>query len=198
MHRIVLLALIASVGSACTSPTSTPQITGLAATGARFNGTSDAAWSVTCAPLAASGTSCPTATQAAQRVTNGFVEWLTPAAGAAWVGVSPTGSVPGGIGDDRERYVYTYRLSFTLTGAPSTATLSLNWACDNYFHGWRLNGGTFRDVQSQNFNWRSLQSLSISGSNATFVSGTNTLEFQVVGDGQTDGFLAVNLNGSVR
>lgn len=197
--RGVLVTALASALAGCTpSPSSTPQITGLAATGARFNGAADGSWSVTCAPVASSGTPCPTATQPAQRVTNGFVEWLLPPAGAAWVGVSATGTVPGSVGDDRERYVYTYRLSFTLSGSPSTATLSLNWACDNYFHGWRLNGGTFRDVQSQNFNWRTLQSLAISGSNATFVTGTNTLEFQVVGDGQTDGFLAVNLSGSVR
>jgi hypothetical protein len=180
------------------SPSSTPQLTGLAATGARFNGASDGSWSVTCAPTATSGLPCPVGTQPAQRVTDGFNEWLIPQAGAAWVGMGTTGSIPGGSGDNRERYVYTYRLSFTLVGTPSTATLSLNWACDNYFRGWRLNGGTFRDGQSQNFNWRTLQTLSISGSNATFVTGTNTLEFQVVGDGETDGFLAVNLSGSVR
>lgn len=195
----VLIAALASALAGCTpSPSSTPQITGLAATGARFTGTADASWSVTCAPAALSGTPCPVGTQSAQRVTDGFSEWLVPPAGAAWVGMSATGSIPGGSGDNRERYVYTYRLSFTLAGTPSSATLSLNWACDNYFHGWRLNGGTFRDGQSQNGNWRTLQALSISGSNATFVTGTNTLEFQVVGDGQTDGFLAVNLSGSIR
>lgn len=173
-------------------------MTGLSATGARLNGLSDASWIVTCAPVAPSGVPCPAGSQAAQPVTDGFAEWLTPPAGAAWIGVGPTGSLQGGAGDDRERYVYTYRLSFTLTGTPSTASLSMNWACDNYFHGWRLNGGAFRDGQSQNFNWRTLQTLTISGANATFVQGTNTLEFQIVGDGQTDGFLAVNLNGSVR
>lgn len=181
-----------------TPPSPTPQISGLASTGSRFNGTSDASWSVSCAPAASSGTPCPIATQAAQSVSSPFFEWLVPPAGTAWVGMSSTGNIPGGAGDNRERFVYVYRLSFTLTGTPSTAMLSLSWACDNYFHGWRLNGGAFRDVQSQNSNWRTLQSLSISGANATFVTGTNTLEFQIVGDGQTDGFLAVNLNGSVR
>lgn len=198
MRRVVLAIAVGGLVGCTSSPSSTPELTGLAATGARFNGASDASWSVTCAPVASSGTPCPVASQSAQRVTTGFSEWLIPPAGAAWIGASATGSIPGGSGDDRERYTYTYRLSFTLRGTPSTATLSLNWACDNYFHGWRLNGGAFRDVQSQNFNWRTLQSLSISGTNATFVAGTNTLEFQIVGDGQTDGFLAVNLNGSVR
>lgn len=194
---VVVIAAAAAV--ACSSPSSPSRdITGLAATGQNFTGTADASWDVTCSPNASSGTPCPVLLQKAQRVTNGFIEWLTPPTGSAWVGMSANGSVPAGVGDDQERYIYSYRLSFTVTGTPSTAVVSLMWACDNYFHGWRLNGGEFRDVQSANFNWRTLHPLTISSANATFQQGTNTLEFRIVGDGQTDGLLVTNITASVR
>lgn len=188
----------AMVTGACSSPAGPSRgITGLAGTGQNLNGTADASWEVTCSPTAASGVPCPVSLQKAQRVTNGYIEWLAPPGGSAWVGMSANGNVPAGVGDDQERYVYVYRLSFVVSGDPSTAVVSLMWACDNYFHGWRLNGGDFRDVQSANFNWRTLHPLTISSANASFQQGTNTLEFRVVGDGQTDGLLVTNVTGSV-
>jgi hypothetical protein len=162
-------------------------------TGARFNGTADASWQVTCAPAAASGTPCPVSgAQPAQRANNGFVEWIAPPSGSEWIGMNDRGTLSGGVGDNAERYVYTYRLTFTVVGTPSTARVSLSWACDNYFHGWSLNGRPLQDGQSQNANWLTLKTLTISSTNATFVQGTNTLEFRIVGDGITDGFLVTN------
>ena len=187
--------------TACTSSMSAPSpaITGLVTTGARFVGTTDATWQVTCEPVASSGAPCPIGSlQFAERADSGFAEWLVPPAGAAWIGMNAHGTLPAGVGDDQERYIYTYRLTFNVTGTPSTASVSLEWACDNYFHGWRLNGGTFQDVQSQNGQWRTLKSLTISAANATFVQGANTVEFRIVGDGLTDGFLVAGIRGSVQ
>lgn len=196
---VVVFAVTATCCSKSSPAAPSSSIDGVAATGAKILGTADATWTVSCQPIASSGTPCPTSGfQAAQLANLGYADWMTPPAGSAWVGMNAQGTIPGGNGDDQERFTYVYRLTVTLNGSPATARVTLNWACDNYFHGWRVNDAAFRDVQSQNVNWRTLKTLTIDSTNANLVRGANTIDIRVVGDGLTDGLLVANVSTFVQ
>ena len=104
----------------------------------------------------------------------------------------------GGIGS----YVYfVFQQSFDLTGYnPSTADLQFQWGCDDVpgAVGWTpefsLNGGALQGAGTCGaYSLGSTVDL-----NSGFVSGINTIDFLVEGNGQTDGFELSTISFTAR
>lgn len=197
------LFLMVSCGSNPTGPQGSTSIPGLSPTGSGRVGEADARWQYECSVTPGfAAPACPVAgATPAIVVADGFFEWIHPNGASVpdWIGVNADATIPGARGDDRPIYTYTYRLAFSLAGfRPETAVIMLEWACDNSFGGWRVNGGSFRDARPEGTQWRTTKPLTITSANAAFVDGNNVLEFRVFGDGLTDGLLVTKLVGAAQ
>lgn len=195
------LLLVPIVG--CSDPNIGPSgqtngIPGLTNTGASLSGNTDAVWEVECTPIDASTPPCPVAGfQRAQKVNSPYIEWIAPPTGLAWIGVNERATLPSGLGDDLERYQYIFRMQFDLSSFdPSTVRLTLDWASDNYFGGYRLNTSRFVGALSDNRQWIGFKTLTLASPAVTFTAGRNLLELRVLGDGQTDGLIVRNFQGT--
>ena len=211
LRALVLLASLvaaASCGSSGTSgepsPTALPSVSsllpGLGNTGSQLvaqgsDGFTDQVWQVKCERIQPGIAPCPAegAFVRAWRVLGAPQEWVysTPQLGFAfWIGVSTNGYVPDTPGGDSRLYQYTYRVALNLTGYnPASVAIKLDWAGDNRFDGWRVNGGPLRGALPDDGLWTEWKPLTIRGTEVTFAPTTNTLEFQLTGDGVTDGLI---------
>jgi hypothetical protein len=104
--------------------------------------------------------------------------------GPGWIGATPDGSLPGGAGDGQlSRFAYSYTLMFNGGGATGAV---FQCAIDDLFSSVVLNGTTvYGSNGCDQYNYSS--TFTVSGFNA----GSNTLVFNLTGNGKTDG-LAVN------
>lgn len=199
VSAVILGIGLAGCSNSETSPSGQTQaISGLFNTGASLSGEVDMAWEVECTPVNVSSPPCPASgVQRARRVLNPFFEWLPNPAGAAWISVNERATLPSGISDDAERYSYVYRMQFDLTSFDvSTVRLTLDWAADNYFGGYRLNSGAFVGGASANRQWVTFKTLTLASPAVTFAPGRNLLEIRVIGDGITDGFIVRGFQGT--
>lgn len=188
-------------GSSSTSPSgSASAIPGLVATGVNVTSGLDTVWEVECTAINASTPACPSAGfQRAPRINSTGFGWAAPPTNGSWIGPSATASLPAGQSDNGERYSYVYRMQFDLTGYdPSTARITLEWAADNYFRGYRFNAGSFVGGSSSSADqqWATYKTLTLQAPTDNFVAGRNLLEFLVLGDGVTDGFIIRNFSGT--
>lgn len=205
---LVCLTLAACGGSgdasSPTSPGAFAPIPGLSPTASNLAGVADTRWQYTCAVSPGfDAFPCPIpGPSQAIAVADGFSEWVHPGGAGRpdWVGIDADATVVDtGPGDDQPRYTYVFRTTFDLSGFDaSTATITLDFAVDNYSGGWRVNNGALRDQSSDGGQWRTTKKLTINASNATFVEGANSLEFRVLGDGITDGLLVSSISGTAR
>jgi hypothetical protein len=105
-----------------------------------------------------------------------------------WIGAAASGSLPGGSADGYlSRFAYSYETTFTggsITGA------TFQCAVDDGFTSIVLNGVTVSGGGCDLYGFGATRTLS------GFVPGTNTLRFETVGNGVTDGFV-VNFTGLV-
>ena len=161
-------------------------------------GTPAGTWQISCAGLAGfPDVTCPrpgftTATPVAQ----GYIEWVRMPNGtpARWVGTNGRGTVRGAVGDDQRRVRYIFRTPVDLGKiAPKDALIGVEWAADNFFDGWRINGSPLQGGSRDNRRFLDLHQLTISASNATLKPRRNVLELQVTGDGLTDGLVVRTL-----
>lgn len=112
--------------------------------------------------------------------------WVLDRAGGTstsnWIGASPSGTLPGGSADeDFNRFLYSFQTSFT-----GTSGMSVTYQCarDDAFFSVILNGAT---VAGATCPWYTLStSYTISSG---FNNGSNTLQFNIGGNGVTDGLL---------
>lgn len=97
---------------------------------------------------------------------------------ARWISFAASASNPGGT-------PYFFRTSFNLTGYdPTTASLGFQCALDNVLNAVRLNGSNVSGATCPFGNLSAVQNI-----NSGFIAGINTLEFEIRGDGTTDGFI---------
>jgi hypothetical protein len=201
MAAAVVVACAAGCSGSSTEPSdgSGSGISGLSNTGASLSGNTDTAWEVECAPLDVTTPACPVSGfQRAQRVLAPFLEWVAPPSGTSWIGVNDRATVPAGLNDNRQRYRYTFRTQFDLSDFdPSTVRMTLGWAADNYFGGYRLNTtGSFVGALPDNRQWFDFKALTLAAPAVTFTAGRNVLEIRVLGDGQSDGLIVRSFSGS--
>jgi hypothetical protein len=135
----------------------------------------DNSWSVAwTGPTSGSGT--------AVNVTSPPSPWANTSPTSYWVSTNSTASLPGGSGDNVERYAYTWTQDFT---AASAGPVQVTVWTDNFFHSFTVNGVT-TDVASVapspgDFGQPTARMFTINT-----VAGSNTLAFNTTGDGQTD------------
>jgi hypothetical protein len=97
--------------------------------------------------------------------------WLANSATSKWIGPQANTSA-GAVGQ------YTYRTIIDLTGRdPSTAIIFGRWATDNLGVDIHVNGVPTTNVNTAQF--ASFTRFALSSTNATFVAGTNTIDFIV-------------------
>lgn len=97
--------------------------------------------------------------------------WLQNTAASKWIGPE-LNTVAGAVG------LYTYRTTFVLTNRdPKSVMILGQWASDNSGRDIRVNGVSTGNAQSPGFG--SYTPFAIYGTNSTFVSGTNTIDFIV-------------------
>ncbi len=107
-------------------------------------------------------------------------KWIAPSANQSYPGASPCNAAG----------TYVYRTSFDLTGFdPATATVRGAWGADNSGTDIRLNGAS-KGITAPSYN-----PLSPFMITSGFVSGTNTLEFEMLDQGCPNG-LRVELSGT--
>ncbi len=99
--------------------------------------------------------------------------WLANSATSEWIGPRATvGDTNIAAGD------YLYRTTFDLTGRDTNTVLIIGqWASDNWGTPVLVNGKPVTVPTS--FNYNSWTTFTITSSNATFLPGTNTLDFSV-------------------
>ena len=153
---------------------------------AQSNTGNNSAWSVSWTGTdglnGVNGTSTSAGAQTAVNVTNPPSPWANTSPTSFWISTASSANLPGGIGDNAERYAYTWTQTFTAASAgPVQATV---WT-DNFFHSFTVNGvtttispiapspGDFNQPTARTFMFNT-------------VAGSNTLAFNTTGDGQTD------------
>jgi len=126
------------------------------------------------------------------------VPLVGPGGSAYYINLAASGSIWYGSPNENPHYEYTYLTTFDLLDiSPANAVLFLSvFRFDNYFTGWSLNGGAFQTtginpppLSANGANWMTPFQLEINQT-AGFVSGQNTLQLRVQGNGRNDGILA--------
>jgi len=112
--------------------------------------------------------------------------WTNTAPTSFWVSTNSSASLPGGTGDNVERYNYTWTGDFTST---STSPLQMTVWTDNFFHSFTFNGVTTTVTPATSPGDFSQPTARVFTLDPT--SGANTLSFSTTGDGQTD---AINVS----
>jgi hypothetical protein len=111
--------------------------------------------------------------------------WMAEGPNSRWIGVTPW------MAEWRPAGTYDFRTTFDLSGlVPSTASISLKIAADDYCSV--LLNGAPTGITTANAGFYSLASYNLS---TGFVSGVNTLDFQVNEIGSTPSGLRVELSG---
>ena len=202
---LAAVGLVGCGGSSPSQPTFTsaeagapPQFAGTLVRAWPGTGTPAGAWRISCTGWAGfPNVVCPKrGFIRATTVTSGYIEWvrLPKDTSARWVGIATDGSVGGGVGDDQRRVRYVFQTTIDLGPRPSKdALIGVEWAADNYFDGWRINGSPLQGGSPDNRRFLDLHQFTISASNATLKPGRNLLELQVTGDGVTDGLVVRTL-----
>ena len=99
--------------------------------------------------------------------------WLANSATSQWIAPAQNQNYPG-PGTPHPAGLYTYRLSFNLTGIdPNTVVVTGNWGCDNIGSAIRINGVT---VGFSPPGYNPLSAFSVASG---FVAGINQLDFVV-------------------
>jgi hypothetical protein len=111
---------------------------------------------------------------------NYWPSWVTSTTGQ-WLYTSDSS-------DDGSRGWYDFITTFTLTGDPSSASISGQWTCDNY--GSILLNGNDTGNSLANNSYFNLYNFQI---NSGFQSGTNVLEFRVYFPDGYDGLLVSSI-----
>jgi len=162
----------------------------------------DPFWTVRCAltPQGVSAlapvTNCPALATPATVVGVTPSGWApTPTAnGSYYLSTVRNASPWSGSPDETPHYQYTFSTTFN-AGDPMATSLALSlFRLDNYWVGYSLNGAAINSggisptPQPPNgANWMTPFTLSI---NSGFVTGSNTLDLVISGNGRTDGLLA--------
>jgi hypothetical protein len=101
---------------------------------------------------------------------------------AKWIGASPSGTLPGGASDgDFNRFLYSYQTMFIGT---SGMTVTYRCARDDTFFSVLLNGATVEGATCPGYDLSSSFTIS-----SGFNDGSNTLQFNIGGNGVTDGLI---------
>jgi hypothetical protein len=191
--------------------TASAQLPTFAATGSDVTAGRDNQWQVACTVLSYPGSPTPSALgtstcdgtfAAAYSVTSLPPGWGPVPAGSNWIGISGDATLGrDGASDENPLYEYTFRYRFDLDAAvnPADVALSLHLLrLDNYWVGYRVNGGALSagDVNptplpANGANWETPFAVTgLARGSAPFMTGTNTLDLVVRGNGRTDGILA--------
>lgn len=201
MRAHIGLALAAVVSAHCGStslldPLQNVRVPGLVPTGRAAPGQPDPAWRIRCSVLPGiQAPPCPAAGFVPATVVSQPPSSWALAQSAAWISAQANASLFGVAGG--ERYEYIYRVTFDLRDFdPTTVVISLEWAADDLFGGWRLNDGTFQEPARGSEQWTTLKPLVITRPLARFLPGENTLDLRVTGNGATDGLLIANIVGT--
>lgn len=112
--------------------------------------------------------------------------WVNTSPTSFWVSTNSTANLPGGSGDNVERYDYTWSTAFN---SSSSSPLQVTVWTDNFFHSFTFNGvtTTVTPVASPgDFNQPTPRVFMLDP-----IAGANTLSFNSTGDGQTD---AINVS----
>jgi hypothetical protein len=142
-------------------------------------GASDPNWSV-------SWTGLTSGSGQAVRVVSPPGAWANTSPTSFWVSTNSTASLPGGTGDNVQRYNYTWTGDFTTA---STSPLQMTVWTDNFFHSFTFNGVTTTvtaDPSPGDFSQPAPRVFTLDPN-----AGANTLSFNTTGDGQTD---AINVS----
>ena len=161
------------------------------------------AWQVSCSTTAAGLTAegqpttyCPSTAQNAVRVTATPSGWASVPQGSAYYistvsSASPWAASP----NENPHYQYTFSTTFNAGSDVTGGQLYLSMLyLDNYWVGYSLNGGPVQSgginptpMPPNGGNWQTPFNLTVTNG---FVTGTNTLDIIVQGNGKTDGILA--------
>jgi hypothetical protein len=110
-------------------------------------------------------------------LTDVFCSWDGCPNHTGWIGYVDADSQGAGF--------FTYQTTFDLTGFdPSTASLGIGWAADDYGSDVLLNGHSLGISDNV---WWYLASYTVPSGNPYFLPGENTLDFIVYFDGNADG-----------
>jgi hypothetical protein len=142
-------------------------------------GASDPNWSVSWAgPTTGSGQ--------AVEVVSPPGAWANTSPTSFWVSTNSSASLPGGTGDNVQRYSYTWTGNFT---SGSTSPLQMTVWTDNFFQSFTFNGVTTTvtpDPAPGDFSQPTPRVFTLDPT-----AGANTLSLSTTGDGQTD---AINVS----
>lgn len=178
MHlRLPRAAALALLCAAAASPALAQSNTA----GAAGAGTADANWQVAFGPNGGTLGSYGFAVQ----VANPPGAWANTSPNSFWISTNSSASLPGGTGDNADRFAYEYFQSFNAT---STAPIQMTVWTDNFFHSFNLNGNVTSVSDAPppgDFSQPAPRVFTL-----TPQIGTNTLYLNTLGDGQTD---AVNV-----
>jgi PEP-CTERM motif len=111
--------------------------------------------------------------------------WVLDRGGSStnrWIGASASGSLPGGAADDTyDRFLYSFQTMFA-----GTSGMSVTYQCarDDMFFAVFLNGATVAGATCPGYGFSTSYTI-----NSGFVTGSNTLQFNVGGNGITDGLI---------
>ena len=123
--------------------------------------------------------------------------WVPNQTNAKWIATSDSDTtIPTSPGFNGEDVLVTYSTSFNLSAfALGTVVLNINWTGDDDLKRVLLNGNLVQDYGSQCCEWGILHALAISSG---FVSGVNTLSFEVRNDDNFKEGIIVQASGEGR
>jgi PEP-CTERM motif-containing protein len=181
---IIHAASLAIACLAAVAPLAAQTNSGVGATGPTF---ADPNWTVS---WVGTGTGTTSGGGAAFVVTNPPGAWAVTTPTSFWISSNTSASLPGGTGDNVERYAYTFTQVFT----SSTSPIQMSVWTDNFFHSFTLDGNTVTVTPAPSpgdFAQGSPRLFNLTLTPGT--SGPHTLVLNTTGDGQTD---AVNVSFS--
>jgi PEP-CTERM motif-containing protein len=142
-------------------------------------GASDPNWNVS---WIGTGSGTTSGSGQAVEVTSPPSPWANTSPTSFWISSNATASLPGGTGDNAERYAYTWTGNFN---AASASTLQMTVWTDNFFHSFTFNGVTTTvspiAPPPGDFGQPTARTFTLNA-----IAGANTLSMSTTGDGQTD------------